>query len=235
MQRAAELLKKRGYRVEVRDPTAPAPSVGAERGFLREVGNLVFHISLIGVLVSVAIGGMFGYSGQRMLVEGETFVNTLVGYDSFSPGTNFSEDPLQPYSIQLDKFEVEFDRESSTQFGQPIDFTASVTTKDTPGAEAQQGELKVNHPVRLGGTAVYLVGNGYAPVVTVRDGNGNVAFQGPVIGRPAGRRLHLPDGHQGPRRPAGPARLRGLLPADGRRRGRTGCPSPRPAPPPSRS
>jgi cytochrome c biogenesis protein len=42
------------------------------------VGNLVFHTSLIGVLVSVAAGGLFGYSGQRILVEGDTFVNTLV-------------------------------------------------------------------------------------------------------------------------------------------------------------
>ncbi|WP_345600392.1 cytochrome c biogenesis protein ResB, partial [Thermocatellispora tengchongensis] len=174
---------KRGYRVEAR-PDGPAPSVGAERGYLREIGNLVFHVSLIGVLGSVAIGGMFGYSGQRLLVEGESFVNTLVSYDSFSPGTNFSEDSLVPFSIGLDKFEVEFDRESSTHFGQPIDFTASVTTTDKPGAEAQQTQLKVNHPVRIGGAAVYLVGNGYAPVVTVRDGNGDVAFQGPVIGVP---------------------------------------------------
>ncbi|GER22471.1 cytochrome c biogenesis protein ResB [Zafaria cholistanensis] len=183
VQRAAELLRKRGYRVEAR-PEGPAPSVAAERGYLREIGNLVFHVSLIGVLGSVAVGGMFGYGGQRLLVEGESFVNTLVSYDSFSPGTNFSEESLVPFSIRLDRFEVEFDRESKTHFGQPIDFTASVTTTDTPGAEAQQKQLKVNHPVRIGGTAVYLVGNGYAPVVTVRDGNGDIAFQGPVIGVP---------------------------------------------------
>src|SRR5213078_1629076 len=31
------------------------------------------------------------------------------------------------------------------------------------------------------GTSVFLVGHGYAPIVTVRDGDGNVAFQGPVV------------------------------------------------------
>ena len=51
---AAALLKKRGYRVEVRHDDGARPSLGAERGFLKEVGNLVFHTSLIGVLVSVA-------------------------------------------------------------------------------------------------------------------------------------------------------------------------------------
>ncbi|CAN7227303.1 cytochrome c biogenesis protein ResB [Pseudarthrobacter oxydans] len=180
---AAGLLKKRGYRVEVRDDDGARPSLGAERGFLKEVGNLVFHTSLIGVLVSVAIGGLFGYSGQRILVEGDTFVNTLVGYDQFTPGTNFQSSQLQPYSIQLDKFDITFDRESEGKFGQPIDFSAAVTTKENPDAPARQETLKVNDPVTLGGTSIYLTGNGYAPVVTIRDGAGNVAMQGPVVAK----------------------------------------------------
>lgn len=180
---AAALLKKRGYRVDVRHDDGARPSLGAERGLLKEVGNLVFHTSLIGVLVSVAIGGLFGYSGQRILVEGDTFVNTLVGYDQFTPGTNFQSSQLQPYSIQLNKFRATFDRESKGKYGQPIDFTADVTTKENPGAPAKKEVLKVNDPVTLGGTSIYLTGNGYAPVVTVRDGNGNIAMQGPVVAK----------------------------------------------------
>lgn len=180
---AAGLLKKRGYRVEVRDDDGARPSLGAERGFMKEVGNLVFHTSLIGVLVSVAVGGLFGYSGQRILVEGDTFVNTLVGYDQFNPGTNFQSSQLQPYSIQLDKFDITFDRESEGKFGQPIDFSAAVTTKENPDAPARQETLKVNDPITLGGTSIYLTGNGYAPVVTIRDGAGNVAMQGPVVAK----------------------------------------------------
>lgn len=187
---AAGLLRKRGYRVEVRDDDGARPSLGAERGFAKEVGNLVFHTSLIGVLVSVAIGGLFGYSGQRILVEGDTFVNTLVGYDQFTPGTNFQSSQLQPYSIQLDKFDVVFDRESPGKFGQPIDFNAEVTTRETPDAPAKQEVLKVNEPVTLGGTSIYLTGNGYAPVVTIRDGAGNVAMQGPVVAKLQGENYY---------------------------------------------
>ena len=187
---AASVLKKRGYRVDVRDHDGDRPSLGAERGFLKEVGNLVFHTSLIGVLVSVAIGGLFGYSGQRILVEGDTFVNTLVGYDQFTPGTNFQSSQLQPYSIQLDKFQITFDRESQGKIGQPIDFTANVTTKESPDAPARQEVLKVNDPLSLGGTSVYLTGNGYAPLVTVRDGQGNVAFQGPVVAKLQGQNYY---------------------------------------------
>lgn len=184
---AAGLLKKRGYRVEVRDVDGALPSLGAERGFLKEVGNLVFHTSLIGVLVSVAIGGLYGYSGQRILVEGETFVNTLVGYDQFTPGTNFQSSSLQPYSMQLDKFQATFDRgESPGKAGQPIDYTAEVTTKESPDAPGKKETLKVNDPVSLGGTSLYLTGNGYAPMVTVRDGEGNISFQGPVTAKVQG-------------------------------------------------
>jgi cytochrome c biogenesis protein len=185
IEEAAAILKKRGYRVDVRDQDTERPSVGAERGFLKEVGNLLFHMCLIGVLISVALGGLFGYSGQKTLVEGETFVNTLVGYDSFKPGSNFDRGQLDPYSIRLDDFSVKFERQSKSNFGQPLDFTAEVTTKAFPGAEPEQQVLKVNDPLTIGGTSVYLVGNGYAPVVTVRDGNGNIAYKGPVISMPS--------------------------------------------------
>jgi cytochrome c biogenesis protein len=39
----------------------------------------------------------------------------------------------------------------------------------------------VNHPLSVAGASVYLVGHGYAPVVTVRGGDGRVAYRGPVV------------------------------------------------------
>lgn len=184
-EEAAALLKKRGYRVDVRDAGTDRPSVGAERGLAKEFGNLVFHTSLIGVLVSVAVGGLFGYNGQKVIVEGDSFVNTLIGYDSFNPGSNFSDDRLDPFSIRLDSFDVRFDREQTSHYGQPLDFTANITTQEGPGADEEPQVLKVNAPVTIGGTNVYLVGNGYAPVVTVRDGEGNIASEGPVVSVPS--------------------------------------------------
>ncbi|WP_258069901.1 cytochrome c biogenesis protein ResB [Arthrobacter sp. SX1312] len=184
-EQAAAVLRKRGYRVDVRDADTDHPSVGAERGLAKELGNLVFHTSLIGVLVSVAVGGLFGYNGQKVVVEGDSFVNTLIGYDSFNPGSNFSDDRLEPYSLRLDSFDVRFDRDQESHYGQPLDFTAEVTTQDGPGAAEESQVLKVNAPITIGGTNVYLVGNGYAPVVTVRDGEGNIASQGPVVSVPS--------------------------------------------------
>ncbi|GAA1130203.1 cytochrome c biogenesis protein ResB [Citricoccus alkalitolerans] len=181
VSQATRILKKRGYRTDVREEPDGGASVGAERGYVREIGNIFFHLSLIGVLAFMAVGGLLSYSGQKIIVEGEGFANTLVAYDSFTPGSAFSEDRLEPFSMTLDGFEAVFDRESETHYGQPLDFTAHMTVQEGTGGEATQQDLKVNHPFDIGGTRVYLVGNGYAPEVTVRDGNGDIAFQGPVV------------------------------------------------------
>ncbi len=171
---ARSLLKSGGYRVALFD-TGGELSVSAERGYLRETGNLVFHSALVGILVVVGFGSGFGFSGQRVLVEGQTFVNTLVAYDSFSPGRFFDDSSLEPYKLTLDDFEVTYETRNLKAYGQPIDFTAGVTLTHR-GQEAQTGEVKVNTPLRTGGTDVYLLGNGYAPSITVKDASGTVVF-----------------------------------------------------------
>lgn len=178
---AAQILKKRGYRIEVRQEPDGGASVGAERGYVREIGNIVFHLSLIGVLVFMAMGSLFSYAGQKIIVEGEGFANTLVAYDAFTPGTAFSEEMLTPFSMSLKRFEYVYDRQSPTHYGQPLDYTAVLDVQDGPGDAAREVDLKVNEPLDFRGARVYLVGNGYAPEVTVRNGNGDIAFQGPVV------------------------------------------------------
>ena len=140
-------------------------SIGAEKGYLKEVGNLVFHIALVGVLIAVALGAMFSYRGQKVLIEDEGFVNALVAYDNFYPGAFFEESRLHPFSVQLDDFERVFDRDSEANFGQALDFTATVTTQEGTDGQPQTEELKVNDPLTLDGARVFLVGNGYAPVI----------------------------------------------------------------------
>ncbi len=168
-------LKSARYRV-IRSET----EVSAERGYLRETGNLVFHISLIGLLIAVAVGGGLSYSGQRVLIEGETLVNNLGSYDSFSPGTFFKKDSLTPFSLTLKKFEADFDLQR-VNVGTPTDFRATVTSKLSVNGKAKNSVIRVNEPLELPGANVYLTGNGYAPVLTFRDADGNVSFSGPVV------------------------------------------------------
>lgn len=187
---AAQVLKRRRYRVDLRTDGTGEGSIGAEKGYLREVGNIVFHVSLVGVLIFIALGSMFSYRGQKIIVEDEGFVNALVAYDNFYPGTWFSENQLEAFSLRLNDFDRTFDRQLTAEgepgpdWGNALDFTAWVTVQEGTDGEPEDTTLKVNSPLTLGGANIYLVGNGYAPVVTVRDGNGEVAYSGPVITRP---------------------------------------------------
>ncbi|WP_343071904.1 cytochrome c biogenesis protein ResB [Brevibacterium renqingii] len=173
-------LKKSGYRIN-----RQADHVAAERGYLRETGNLVFHIALLMATLTMAIGSLFGYEGQRILVEGETFTNSLVSYDSFEPGSYYDADNLPAFRLKLDSFTSTFDDQAAgNQFGQPRSFDANVTT--TVDGKNEKHTLKVNEPVRVNGVGVYLTGNGYAPEVTVRDAQGNIVESGPQVFIPDG-------------------------------------------------
>lgn len=182
LEAARVALRSRRYRVERHEGGRPDEgSLAAERGHLRETGNLLFHLSLVGLLVAVAAGGLYGYRGQAIVPVGQAWANSLADYDTFDPGTWFDPDELPPFSLSVDDVHVAFEEEAGgNQFGAPRDFDADVTVRPDPEADPRRETLRVNQPLDVRGAHVYLAGNGYAPVVTVRDGNGDVAFAGPV-------------------------------------------------------
>lgn len=167
-------LRRRRFRVD-----RLAGSVGAEKGYLRETGNLVFHLALVVLLVGVAIGALYGTRGNAIVVEGSGFANTVTRYDSFSAGPLADPQRLDPFSFTLDKFSATY-QEGGKQNGAPRSFTADVTVQDSPTATPRSQVVQVNEPLVVGGTKVFLVGHGYAPVVTVRDGEGRVVFSDAV-------------------------------------------------------
>lgn len=174
LDRAEVVLRAAHYRV-VRNDT----SIRAEFGYLRETGNLVFHVALVGILATLAVTGGYGWSGQRVIIEGQTFTNQLASYDSFNPGSWFTEQQLEPYGVTLDSFTPEYTKDPVKQVWMPIDFTANVSVNE--GDATRDVTLKVNEPLVAGNSQMYLLGNGYAPVITVRDPQGNVVFDQPVV------------------------------------------------------
>jgi cytochrome c biogenesis protein len=149
-------------------------SISAEKGYLRETGNLLFHLSLILILVGVSLGSLFGMQGEAIVNTNERFVNVPTSYDSLRLGKLTSDKDLAPFTITVDKFVAKYDPKTSM----PQDYTAYVTTTDNGVTKKQI--IKVNSPLTFGSTRVYLQANGYSPIVTVRDSSGNVSFQGPV-------------------------------------------------------
>ncbi|WP_152366137.1 cytochrome c biogenesis protein ResB [Microlunatus speluncae] len=179
LDRAEEKLRKARYRV-VRDPSESdaGGAVRAERGYLREAGNVIFHISLVFLLVGVAIGGLFGFRGSSLVLTGQGFSNNLSQYDDLSAGAAFSDGMLRPFTVRVKDFDAQFET-GQVQTGAARVFKALVEVTE-PGRESRTQLLEVNHPLTIGGTSVHLIAHGYAPIVTVLDGDGNVAFSGPV-------------------------------------------------------
>ncbi|UQN29738.1 cytochrome c biogenesis protein ResB [Brachybacterium kimchii] len=185
--RAAKALRRSRYRTDVLEEKGGARSVTSERGYLRETGNLLFHVALLGVLVGVAAGGLFQYRGQITVVEGEGFSNSLAEYDSFEQGAWYDSSKLPSFRFTLDDFRAEYDTSSNEhRFGQPKKFEADVTVDDPDKADEYSKTLRVNQPLHVQGTTMYLLGNGYAPEVTVKDPEGNVVAEGPIITIPSG-------------------------------------------------
>ena len=176
LENAIEYLKSRNFKV-----ISTKTELRAEKGYLRETGNLFFHLSLIGVLIAVGLGGGLSYAGQRVLVEGETFVNNEASFDYFAPGLLFDKNNLEPFSLRLESFKTTYDFKNPNNYGLPMDFKATVTTKDSPISQEAKGSIRVNEPLAVGGSKVYITGNGYAPEIVVRDKDGVVSFSGPVV------------------------------------------------------
>jgi cytochrome c biogenesis protein len=174
LESAAAMLSGKRFRVR----SGPG-WVAAEKGYLREVGNLLFHIALLGLLVSIGMGGLFGYKANRLLVTGTSFANTVTALDEFHPGRLVSPGDLQPFTVSLDKFSASYVT-SGPEIGQPAAFNAAVQYSDSPQGAVHRDTLSVNHPLVVDGVRVFLIGHGFAPSFRVTDGAGKVVFSGSV-------------------------------------------------------
>jgi cytochrome c biogenesis protein len=161
------LLKSRRYRTVVRSHDDGTVTVSAEKGYLKETGNLLFHFSLVALLIGVAYGSWYGWHANRILVAGPdtAFCNTLTQYDDYSLGTRIDDSDLSPFCVKLDTFSASY-----LANGQPTQYVAKVQyTVGAGSADWKPDTLEVNKPLRLPHANVYLLGHGYAPIVKYTD------------------------------------------------------------------
>lgn len=142
----------------------PGTAISAEKGYSRETGNLIFHVALLGALISIAAGKLYGYSASILVTEGSGFCNTVVSYDSWRPGRFVQDGDVAPFCIDsLNKFTARY-----LSTGEPSEFQADVIYSRGRDGAPLPAKITVNHPLRLEGDRVYLIGHGFAPQVTVR-------------------------------------------------------------------
>lgn len=171
---AERVLRRRRFRAH----TARA-AVSSEKGYLREAGNLLFHISLFGLLVAVAVGHLWNASGSALVIQGQGFSNTLTEYDDFKSGKLFDSDDLKPFGFTLKSFDATY-ATSGSERGSARSFAAHISYWNGDQSKEKPATVTTNHQLVVDGYKVYLNGHGYAPKITVRDGKGQVAYHGAV-------------------------------------------------------
>jgi cytochrome c biogenesis protein len=161
----AAALRKRRWRVAVREH-ADGVTVSAEKGYVKETGNLLFHFSLLALLIGVAAGSWYGWHGNRIVVTGADygFCDSLPQYDETGLGARVGAGDLPPFCLQVDDFSVSY-----LDSGQPASFAAAVTYTEGVSGVPRHATISVNDPLRLDGASVYLFGHGYAPIVRYTD------------------------------------------------------------------
>jgi len=161
----------KGWRIARRTEGDGAVTISAEKGYLREIGNLVFHLSLLGLLVAIAVGKLVGYEGSVIVNTDSQFCSTSpASYDNFRPGLLVDGTDLAPFCVDVQNFAATY-----TDLGQASGFVATVRAQS--GADAgtdrwQNAELQVNEPLRMDGERLYLIGHGFTPhfQITYPDG-----------------------------------------------------------------
>jgi cytochrome c biogenesis protein len=170
---AREVLRRKRFRLHSHDRT----SISAESGYLRETGNLLFHLALTGIIIGMGVGHLLGWRGDIILAEGDRIASSAGTYNTISPGPWVDTETLPPFVLSLDKLHVEFNETPGRSFGTPRLFDAQTTLQSSPGAPKSSENVSVNHPITVDGADIFLLGNGYTPVITVRDAKGAVLYR----------------------------------------------------------
>ena len=171
LDRVEKFLRKKHFRIR-RDEN----SISAEKGYARETGNLLFHLSLVLILLAVGVGSLLGSRGDAIVNVGDRFINTPTSYDILSFGKYQAEDSLPPFSLTVTDFKAEYDPVTNAA----IDYELTVLTANPAGSKEIKKIIKVNQPLAYGSTKIYLQANGYSPIVIVRDKSGKIIFDGPT-------------------------------------------------------
>jgi cytochrome c biogenesis protein len=168
---AARAALGRRWRIVERAEPSGAITLSAEKGYSRETGNLLFHVALVIALVLVAVGRLYNYQGSVVVSQGSSFCSAPGNFDSWKPGRFASEGKVRPapLCLTLNKFTADY-----TSSGEASEFNAQVVYGRTLSTATHATTIKVNHPLRIGGDRVYLIGHGYSPEITVKMPNGRV-------------------------------------------------------------
>lgn len=191
--RGTALKQLKGWHVTetpAKEDRAGVYSISAEKGYARELANLLFHLGLVAMMLTIVAGRMVYYEGHTIVVtesqaetalpvdQSKEFCNTSTSnFDSFRAGPLFDGTGLTPFCFVAHNFYADYlPNGQAEMFTSDISYAVGediLTDSDT----WQDYQLQVNHPLRVAGDRVYLQGHGFAPQFTVTWPNGESRTQ----------------------------------------------------------
>ncbi len=169
-------------------PTPATARSAPERGYLREVGNLLFHLAVLVVLLGFALGSLFGYKGRRHPGDGHALEQHPHAVRRLRAGQPVQPDAAQPVHLHRRRLRHPVAAERAARRPGPrLQRQAGVRRgrgrrpgsreglrpAGQPPAEHRR-HRPVPHRSRL------------RPVITVRDGAGNKVYSKPTVFLPQG-------------------------------------------------
>ena len=143
----------------------------AQKGARGFWGSIVFHSSMLVLLLGIVASILGRFDAEMILTEGQTIpfnedqmvrINGKGRYAPELPGT----------MVSLERFESRF-----AQGKYPVDYAAHLSLTDGP-LSIRKDAVRVNQPLHHGRWQIFLHRYGYAPRFEIRDRSGTLLFDG---------------------------------------------------------
>jgi len=191
-EKLKEVFSARHWRLEEASQNGAIRYIG-RKGIHGVWGSVVFHLSLLVLLLGIIASSLGRFDAEMVMAEGQTAALAEESMLRVNRKSILSP-PLPKTPMRLKKFTADF-----AQDKYPVDYTADISL-GTP-LNAREEKVRVNHPLKEGRYQIFLHRYGFAPRFEVRDERGTVlfdAFVNLIVSRPEQRDyFDLP--HQGVR------------------------------------
>src|SRR6266508_4282438 len=139
---ARRVLRRRFFRVAQSNGAGP-PALAADKGLAREGGSRLFHWSFFLIRVGMVWGKGTGFTGQAVIVEGQTWTEAAANYDGrINEGRFVDDGDHSGVRIHVEDFTATYRIPS----GIPEDFVTHAELYDANGAFLRTVDIRVNHP-----------------------------------------------------------------------------------------
>ena len=153
-----EVLHSKGYKAE-KQIQGKEGRVFAQRGVINRMGVYLTHLSVLLILIGGLIGGIWGFTGNMTIVEGESSRNVSIF------GTH--KVITLPFDVRCDAFEVTYYPGTMT----PKDYRSTVTILEG-GKPVVTKDIRVNHPLTYKGIKFYQASYG-----TISNSEGTLVLE----------------------------------------------------------